>query len=245
LACLTNKAKPGEAAGAENPLIAECQGIPSRTVVEATARLRDLGIVESSQGFSHNPNRTIYVPTSLGRKVSAITTQADTCTNQLPGTGQEAIHLEEAVAKCLGCIWTKQIANEEKPAASTSMIAHCSGLPQKSVQNAIRKMVEAGELSRALIPDIMHDSNHPVPAYAPSTYLRALPATGGKKCKLPHYADIPTHYLQPLTAKAFVLPPRQKVSDIYREPWFTKKSQPRHPQPGRGARARQGYSGWI
>lgn len=228
IACLTSKAKAGEITGAENLLIATCQDLPRDSVISNTARFCELDILESQKGYSRSGNRTIYIPTSLGRKMFRLTTLADTCTTDMAGANHDAIHLEKTVTKCLGCIWTKQIASEERPAVSTSMVVRCSGLSTKSVQAVIKKMVEAEEIRRTLLAtDVLHNNNHPIPAYSPVAYLRPLPGTGGKHCKLPLYADVPTRYLQPLSAGDFDAPPKEELKNTYTSPWFLQAASHR------------------
>lgn len=221
LACLWGKANRKEIAGAENSLIADCQDISLSTVIPTTARFVDLGIVEAVNGLSKTRNKTIFTPTDLGRKIFTLTTNSYTCSSTAQQAAGEVVHLESTVTKCLGCIWTKQIATEEKPAATNAMIAHCSGLSLKSVQIVTRRLVTEGRVKRGMSPySVLHDKWLPTVTYEPSAYARALPGTGGKSCNLPLYTAVPQHFLSPLTSDTFKVPPPHSVKGVYESEWF-------------------------
>lgn len=223
VACLWGKTKRGEIAGVQNGLIADCQELPARTVVSSTSRFSELGIVEMESGFNESRNRTLMTPTVLGKKLFTLTTLADTCTSDVSTSGQEIIHLEKTVSKCMGCIWTKQYAKEEKPAASTSMIAQCSGLSLKSVQLVVKRMADTGRIKRTMSPtDDLRGTRMPTVTYSPLTYLRELPPVGGSRCALPIYTDVPDHFVQPLGKSFLKLPPRPKKLRVFDEPWVIK-----------------------
>lgn len=199
VACLHGKVKAGEIDGVENSLVSACTGIED--VSKVTKRFVEVGILNMQDGLNRSANRRTYTPTAVGLSIFPQTTEVFTCkASYSKGVIEKPIHIESAVAKCLGCIWSRQIALEEAPAATTSMVAKCSGLPLPRVQATMKLLVDTERVKRTMTRyNALYNLNIPTPTYSPTAHLRKLPEIP-KDCQLLIYADIPYDIIRPLSS---------------------------------------------
>lgn len=191
LACIQDNIKQGTPLpGASYKLLSDCGGWPLDTVKYFMSGLCTAGYYAKEDGYKQSAlGRVFFRPTSLGRvllryhqKQQAVPPD---CKTDFSAISEAPVRTRDEIIKCIGCIWTQQVASNCKPAASARMISACRGFSQSDLSKSILPAMADQGLLRRIPP---RSPRQPI-TYTPPGSL-PIPLGLGADCRLKLRPDI-------------------------------------------------------
>ena len=190
--------------GAAKETVEACTGQSITTTFSASEKLATLGLITvHSQALQ---GRTYYQLHKEGAEVAELLPPTEDCKQP---QNIEPVDKNQAIQRCLECIWGRQISNDHDPAATIGMISDCTGFSTINVRKRLTRFATQGKLKQLTIEhDVLRNLRRPTIAFAPAHGPVSLHFT--ETCNLGLYPDIPEEYLKPVFLKK--LPRLEKSS---------------------------------
>jgi RNA polymerase sigma factor (sigma-70 family) len=136
--------------GVTRNIVAECAGVPAQSALAFVSQLITEGYVNELRGFAMNKRSVRFLaPSDTGNQLIARgrddLSVYHECATDFSQYNTAPIHTTNSVIKCVGCIWTQQIAAGQEPQATASMVGRCVGVDASHlVMDVMPKLAESG-----------------------------------------------------------------------------------------------------